>query len=123
VAVPCDVDGNGSGLPAIEAVTRIGASRHRESRSAAHHLISVLACQAIQYLRRRRKEFDPSHNDSWVTIRGELNFARRVTTAYPHREGGHLRVRKADSLNAVQMEIHEGMGIPPPADNVHKTCT
>ncbi len=91
----------------------------KENRSEGHLFISVLAFQAVQFLRRRLNDTD--HTESWETLRDELGSLRRVTTRFARKDGGSLHVRKTDNPDEIQGDIYQGMGIPPPPRNVRKT--
>ena len=92
---------------------------HKESRSEGHLFISVLAFQAVQFLRRRLNGAE--HTESWETLREELGSLRRMTIKYARKEGGSLHVRKTENPNEIQEDIYKKMGIPPPPRNVRKT--
>ena len=92
---------------------------HKPERADAHLLISVLAYQAVQMLRKRMRS--AGFRDSWTTLRRMLETLRRTTTSFERRDGRTLHVRKTASASAEQLEIYRAMGLAPPPRNLSKT--
>ena len=75
-------------LPDLEAVFRCFKSdlgfrpvfHHKEERADSHLLITVLAYQWVQLIRRRLKENDINANSSWRTLRQIMRTQSRVST-------------------------------------------
>ena len=85
---------------------------YKPERADAHLLISVLAYQAVQMLRKRMRS--AGFCDSWTTLRRMLETLRRTTTSFERRDGRVLHVRKTASASAEQLEIYRAMGLAPP---------
>ena len=92
---------------------------HKQDRADAHLLISVLAYQAVQMLRKRMRS--AGFCDSWTTLRRMLETLRRTTTSFERRDGRTLHVRKTALASAEQLEIYQAMGLAPPPRNLSKT--
>ena len=93
--------------------------RHKQRRDDAHLLISVLAYQAVQMLRKRMHA--ANLHASWKTLRGTLGILGRSTTSFECHDGRSLHVRKTASASAAQLEIYRAMGLAPPPRNLSKT--
>ncbi len=92
---------------------------HKQRRADGHLFISVLAYQAVQFLRTRMKRAGAS--DSWSTIRHALRPLQRTTTTFTRQDGHTLHVRKTALPDDQQAVIYHAMGIAPPPRNVRKT--
>ena len=84
---------------------------HKESRCDAHLLISVLAYQCVQLIRRQLKA--RGIDDSWSTLRATLTAQCRVTARFTQRDGRILHIRKATQPDAAQRQIYDALNIDP----------
>ena len=92
---------------------------HEQGRADARLLIPVLACQAVQTLRRPMKA--ANNHDSRTTVRRTLAALQRATASFRRRDGRTLHDRKTASASPEQAEIHRAMGLAPPPGNLAKT--
>jgi transposase len=84
---------------------------HRTQRRCVGHLfISVLACQAVHFVRRRLAE--AGVRESWAGLRKTLSVQRRVTSRFRQRDGRTLHVRKATRPDPGHREILDILGLP-----------
>ena len=82
---------------------------HRtEGRVDGHLLISVLAYQFVQLIRRRLRAQGIS--ERWSTLRDTLAGQCRVTTTFRRADGRTLHVRKATRAEPAQLAIIQALG-------------
>ena len=82
---------------------------HKEARADGHLLITVLAYQAIQAIRRQLKE--QGVTTSWTGLREILSVPQRVTATFRQRDGQTLHVRKATVAEPKLQKIYDVLGI------------
>jgi hypothetical protein len=80
-------------------------------RSDAHLLISVLAYQAVQVIRRQLQVKGIQEN--WTTLRETLSVQRRVTASFTRKDGRTLHVRKSTRPEASLQTIYTTLGVDP----------
>ena len=90
-----------------------------ERRTEGHLFISVLAYQAVQYLRTNLKT--TGCPDSWQSLRHCLRHLQRTTTSFARPDKSTLHVRKTATPDAIQTRIYQGMGLSLPPRNVRKS--
>ena len=100
--------------PGLAPVDRPG-----EECTDAHLLVSVLACQCIQLVRRRLKE--KGIDGSWQTLRQILSGQCRVTVSFRRTDGRTLHLRSATRADPEQLAIYQALGIDPAPGAVQKT--
>jgi Transposase DDE domain len=92
---------------------------HRtEGRVDGHLLISVLAYQFVQLIRRRLRVQGIS--ERWSTLRDTLAGQCRVTTTFRRADGRTLHVRKATRPEPAQLAIIQALGSDPRPGGVQK---
>ncbi len=105
------------GLTDVEAVFRSLKSElglkpvyhHKPERAEGHLLLTVLAYQAVQVIRRRLRE--KGKHSSWATLRTVFGTQRRVTTTLQCANGQTLHVRKTTQPEPELQELYEALGI------------
>lgn len=105
--------------PAISLPAPGAAGPDGEAFAAAHLLISVLAYQCAQVVRRRLalRGIDAG----WSALRQILGGQCRVTTSFRLGDGRTLHVRQATRAEPEQLAIYQALGIDPAAGAVQKT--
>ena len=92
---------------------------HRtEGRGDGHLLISVLAYQFVQLIRRRLRVQGIS--ERWSTLRDTLAGQCRVTTTFRRADGRTLHVRKATRAEPAQWAIIQALGSDPSPGGIQK---
>jgi transposase len=92
---------------------------HRtEGRVDGHLLISVLAYQFVQLIRRRLRAQGIS--ERWSTLRDTLAGQCRVTTTFRRADGRTLHVRKATRAEPAQLAIIQALGSDPSPGGIQK---
>ena len=87
-------------------------------RSEGHLLITVLAYQLVQVIRRRlRAHGEPG---SWSTVRSILAGQQRVTATFRCADGRTLHVRKATQAEPEQRAIYDLLGVDPEPGGIKK---
>ncbi len=81
----------------------------KESRCDGHLLITVLAYQAVQVIRRKLKQ--RGITESWRTLREILEVQRRVTITFQQKDGRTLHVRKSTAAEEDLRNIYEIMDL------------
>ena len=81
----------------------------RKSRVAAHLFISVLAYQAVHFLRMRMRA--GGECASWKTVRHRLSTMHRLTTVLTDDRGGEIRVRQNTEPSDSQRRLLAAMGV------------
>ena len=81
----------------------------RKSRVAAHLFISVLAYQAVHFLRMRMRA--GGECASWNTVRHRLSTMHRLTTVLTDDRGGEIRVRQNTEPSDSQRRLLAAMGV------------
>ena len=66
---------------------------HGEDRCDGHLLITVLAYQAVQVIRRKLKEH--GIHESWSSLREKHARQHRITATFKPRDGKTLHIRQA----------------------------
>jgi len=104
---------------ALQSERGLRPTTHQERRADGHLLISVIASQAIQVLRRRMRQRD--RTASWTPIRHVLRGRSRVTTPFARPDGRSLHLRKTVMPDADPMAVDHAMPITPPRRTQRKT--
>jgi transposase len=78
-----------------------------QNRSEGHILISVLAYQCVQTLRKELQAH--GIHDSWNSIRANLSAQQRITASFRQRNGYTMHVRKATAAEADQRRIYDAL--------------
>ncbi len=81
----------------------------RPERSEAHLLLTVMAYQLVQVIRRRLREV--GETASWMTLRRRLTGQQRVTAVFRQQDGRNLHVRKATRAEPGQQAIYDALGV------------
>ena len=81
----------------------------KEERCDGHLLITTLAYQAVQVVRRRLKEQGIS--ESWSLLRDHFSTQRRVTATFKQKDGQTLHVRKATLPEEPLLKIYQILGL------------
>ena len=82
---------------------------HNKSRVAAHLFISVVAYQAVHYLRLMLR--GNGVRSSWNTVRNKLSTLHRLTTVMDEANGQQIRVRQNSDANAEQRRLLSAMKV------------
>ena len=82
---------------------------HKKSRVAAHLFISVVAYQAVHYLRLMLR--GNSVHSSWNTVRNKLSTLHRLTTVMDEANGQQVRVRQNSDASAEQRRLLSAMKV------------
>lgn len=90
----------------------------KQERSAGHLLITVLAYQFVQILRRHLRA--QGITASWRSLRETLTGQRRVTATFRRGDGKTLHVRKATQAEPAQQEIYRALGLNPAPGSIRK---
>lgn len=83
----------------------------KENRSDGHLFITVVAYQAVQWIRTCLKS--QGITDSWSSLRHLLSAQRRVTSSFRQRDGRTLNVRKSTVAEPDLLAIYKALGIDP----------
>ncbi len=76
---------------------------HNKSRVAAHLFISVVAYQAVHYLRLMLR--GNGVRSSWNTVRNKLSTLHRLTTVMDEANGQQIRVRQNSDASVEQRRL------------------
>ena len=89
------------------------------TRAEGHLFITVLAYQAVQFIRRRLR----AHGEtaSWTTLRRILGGQQRVTATFRCADQRTLHIRKATRPEAQQQAIYQVLGITENPGGTQKT--
>jgi transposase len=90
----------------------------KEDRTDGHLLITVLAYQMVQVI--RRKLAAQGDHLSWNGLREILGVQQRVTATFRHRDGRTLHVRKATIAEPALRRIYDALGVNPAPGGVQK---
>ena len=82
---------------------------HNKSRVAAHLFISVVAYQAVHYLRLMLR--GNGVRSSWNTVRNKLSTLHRLTTVMDEANGQQIRVRQNSDASAEQRRLLSAMKV------------
>ena len=82
---------------------------HNEGRTEGHLFITVLAYQAVHFIRKKLK--DQGLSISWSRLKEILSVQHRVTASFNHRDGFTLHVRKSTVAEVELKEIYEKLNI------------
>ena len=90
----------------------------KEDRTEGHLLITVLAYQMVQVIRRKLA----AHGDhlSWNGLREILGVQQRITATFHQRDGRTLHVRKATVAEPALRRIYDALAINPAPGGVQK---
>ena len=94
---------------------------HKEERADSHLLITVLAYQWVQLIRRRLKESDIDFNSSWRTLHEIMSTQCRITASFRRADGKALHIRKATRAEPKQMAIYRALKVNPAPGGISKT--
>ncbi len=100
--------------PGLGPVDRPG-----EECADAHLLVSVLACQCVQVVRRRLRE--EGIDGSWQTLRQILAGHCRVTVSFRRSDGQTLHLRASTRADPDQLAIYRALGIDSAPGAAQKT--
>jgi transposase len=78
-----------------------------QKRSKGHILISVLAYQCVQSLRKELQRH--GIHDSWNSIRTSLSGQQRITVCFRQRSGCTMHIRKSTTAEAEQRRIYDAL--------------
>lgn len=81
-------------------------------------VITVLACQAIQVLRRKLRRYGV--NESWSTLRRIFAGQLRVTATFKQKDGRTLHVRKTTTAEPKLRQLYEALGLSASPGTVQK---
>ena len=90
----------------------------KEDRTEGHLLITVLAYQMVQVI--RRKLAAQGDHLSWNGLREILGVQQRVTATFRQRDGRTLHVRKATVAEPALRRIYDALGVNPAPGGVQK---
>ena len=90
-----------------------------ERRSEGHLFISVLAYQAVQYVRTNLKS--NGCTDSWQSLRHCLRHLQRTTTSFTCPDNTAIHIRKTATPDEIQTKVYQDMGLSLPPRNVRKS--
>jgi transposase len=90
----------------------------KEDRTEGHLLITVLAYQMVQVI--RRKLAAQGDHLSWAGLREILGVQQRVTATFRQRDGRTLHVRKATVAEPALRRIYDALAINPAPGGVQK---
>jgi len=91
---------------------------HNEKRTEGHLLITVLAYQLVQAIRRKLEAAGVTL--SWARLREILSGQQRVTATFRQRDGRTLHVRKPTIAEPALRTIHHALGIDAAPGGVRK---
>ena len=91
---------------------------HNEKRTEGHLLITVLAYQLVQAIRRKLEA--TGETISWSRLREILSVQQRVTATFRQRDGRTLHVRKATTAEPALRKIYDALGIDAAPGGVRK---
>ena len=91
---------------------------HKEIRAEGHLFITVLAYQAIQFLRRKLRGH--GFNESWSTLRRIFAGQLRVTATFKQKDGRTLHVRKATTAEPKLRHLYDALGISASPGGIQK---
>jgi transposase len=91
---------------------------HNEKRTEGHLLITVLAYQLVQAIRRKLEAAGVTL--SWARLREILSGQQRVTATFRQRDGRTLHVRKTTIAEPALRTIHHALGIDAAPGGVRK---
>lgn len=81
----------------------------KEDRADGHLLITVLAYQCVQLLRKELKA--AGSNDSWASLRESLSIQRRITASMRCQDGRTIHVRKSTEAEPALRAIYQSLSI------------
>lgn len=90
----------------------------KQERSNGHLLITVLAYQLVQVIRRRLRE--QGEHRSWCSLRDVLAGQQRVTASFRRADGAALHVRKATVAEPEQRVLYDALGVDAAPGGVNK---
>jgi len=91
---------------------------HTEKRAEGHLLITVLAYQLVQTIRRKLEA--AGQTISWSRLREILSVQQRVTATFRQRDGRTLHVRKTTVAEPALRKIYDALGIDAAPGGVRK---
>jgi hypothetical protein len=91
---------------------------HNEKRTEGHLLITVLAYQLVQTIRRKLEA--AGETVSWSRLREILSVQQRVTATFRQRDGRTLHVRKTTTAEPALRKIYDALGIDAAPGGVRK---
>lgn len=92
---------------------------HKEKRTQGHLLITVLAYQAVQMVRKKLKA--KGITKSWISLRQTLSVQQRVTATFKQRDGHTLHVRKATVAEPKLQELYAALGLSSSPGGIQKS--
>ena len=92
---------------------------HKPIRAEGHLLITVIAYQLVQVIRRRLRQY--GETASWDTVRRILEGQQRITATFRRADGRTLHVRKATRAEPPQHAIYDALGVDPEPGGIRKT--
>jgi len=91
---------------------------HTEDRTEGHLVLTVLAYQLVQTI--RRKLAAKGEHLSWSSLRAVLSVQQRITATFRQRDGRTLHVRKATVAEPDLRQIYDALQIDPAPGGVRK---
>jgi transposase len=91
---------------------------HKEDRTEGHLLITVLAYQLVQMIRRKLEA--AGELMTWTRLREVLSVQQRITATFQQRDGRTLHVRKATTAEPALRRIYDALGIDASPGGVKK---
>ena len=82
---------------------------HKEDRADGHLLITVLAYQAVQVLRRKLKL--QGINAGWTALREIFSGQQRVTATFAQEDGRTLHVRKTTLAESKLQSLYKALSL------------
>ncbi len=92
---------------------------HKPVRAEGHLFITVIACQAVQVIRKRLAA--TGERASWATLRNILAGQQRVTATFQRPDARTLHVRSATVAEPAQRAIYDALAIDPRPGGMQKT--
>jgi transposase len=93
----------------------------KENRVDGHLFITVLAYQAVQFIRKKLK--DAGINQSWAGLREVMSVQQRVTASLKMRDGRTAHIRKSTEAEPALKEIYKALGIKSAPGRIQKRIT
>ena len=90
----------------------------KENRGDGHLFITVLAYQAVQWVRKKLQ--DTGINQSWAGLREVMSVQQRVTASFRLKDGRTAHIRKSTEAEPVLKEIYKALGIKSSPGRIQK---
>lgn len=93
----------------------------KENRGDGHLFITVLAYQAVQWVRKKLQ--DAGINQSWAGLREVMSVQQRVTASFRLKDGRTAHIRKSTEAEPVLKGIYKALGIKSSPGRIQKFIT